>query len=310
MTENKPTQTMPQFARIRADERQRVPRNLMLLLLIFWAAILCSVLAESAAGGIIGAAAAVLGIPLAENPNAVMSLYLGMTAITVVIVLVCCRCLERRSFRTMGLTRRHLLRDYLCGLLLGTAMFSAVVLLAWGGGALRFEGASAVRHPLTLMLLCLGWMLQGFSEELTFRGWLMMSAGTHHKPRTAILISALCFAAAHLGNDGVSIPACINLTLFGIAMSLLVLRTDSLWAAAALHSAWNWSQGNLFGLQVSGIAAGDSLLQFVQTDAAKWLGGGKFGLEAGIGTTAVLAVLILILRFVPQRQTQKERRHI
>lgn len=302
MTENKPIQSAPQFARIRMNERQRVPRNLGLLLLIFWAAILCSVLAEFVAGGIIGVAAAVLDIPLFDNPSGMLLLSLGMTAITVVIVLVCCCCLERRPFRTMGLTRRHLLRDYLRGILLGTGMFSAVVLLAWCGGALRFEGTAAVRHPLTMLLLCLGWMLQGFSEELTFRGWLMMSAGTHHRPHTAILISALCFATAHLGNDGVSIPACVNLTLFGIAMSLLVLRTDSLWTAAALHSAWNWSQGNLFGLQVSGIEAGDSLLHVSQTDAAEWLGGGRFGLEAGAGTTAVLAVLILLLWFVPRRR--------
>lgn len=310
MTDKRSTINALPFARIRGDERQRVPKNLGLLLLIFWSAILCSVLAESAAAGILGIAAAMLGIPLAENPNAMMLIYLGMTGLTVVIVLACCRCIERRPFRTMGLTRRHLLRDYLCGMLLGTAMFSAVVLLARCGGALRFEGAAAVRHPLMMLLLFLGWMLQGFSEELTFRGWLMMSAGAHHKPWTAILISALCFAAAHLGNDGVSIPACINLTLFGIAMSLLVLRTDSLWAAAALHTAWNWAQGNLFGLQVSGIAAGDSLLRFAQTDAARILGGGRFGLEAGIGTTAVLAVLILLLWLVPQRQTQKERGHI
>lgn len=294
--------TAPQFARIRDDEQQRVPKNLCLLLLIFWMAIFCSVIAETVAGGILGAAAAVAGIPLSENPSVPMLISLGMTALTVAVVLLCCRLIERRPFRTMGLTCHHLLRDYLCGFLLGLAMFSAVVLLAWRCGALRFAGAATVRHPLLMVLLFLGWMIQGFSEELTFRGWLMMSAGTHHKPQTAVLLSALCFAAAHLGNNGVSILACVNLTLFGIAMSLLMLRTDSLWAAAALHSAWNWAQGNLFGLQVSGIAAGDSLLQFEQTGAARILGGGSFGLEAGLGTTAVLAVWIVVLMLLPQRK--------
>lgn len=296
------SQTEPQFARIRAHPQQRVPRNLWLLLLIFWTAILCSVLVQTAAVFPIGIAAGILGIDLSADPTGNLLLALGMTGVTVVLVLLCGRCIDRRPLRTMGLTRHRLLPDYLCGFLLGLAMFSVVVLLAWMGGALTFHGTADIQHPLAAVLLILGWMIQGFSEELTFRGWLMMSAGTHHRPHTAILVSALCFAAAHLGNDGVSIPACVNLTLFGIAAALLVLRTDSIWCAAAMHSAWNWAQGNLYGLQVSGIEAGDSLLHAAQTDTAAWLSGGRFGLEAGAGTTAVLGVLIFVLMILPQRK--------
>lgn len=302
MIDKKMTQTAPMFARIREHEQQRVPKNICLILLIFWTATLCAAVAESVAPLFLGVAAAVLGLPASSDATVGMLLTLCMTAITVAVSLLCVHFIERRPLRTTGLTRRHLLRDYLCGFLLGLAMFSAVILLAWVGGAIRFAGTPPVRHPLGAMLLILGWMIQGFSEELAFRGWLMLSVGTHHRPQTAVLVSALCFAAAHLGNNGVSIPACVNLTLFGIAMSLLMLRTNSIWAAAALHSAWNWAQGNLYGLQVSGIAVGDSLLCFSQTDSAAWLGGGSFGLEAGAGTTAVLAVLIVALSVVSRRK--------
>lgn len=299
------TQTKPQFARIRENPNQRVPQNLWLLLLIFWTAILCSILAEAVVSMGIGILAAVIGAAQSSDPTLGLLRMLGLTGVTVVLILVYCRCIERRPFRTMGLTLHRLLPDYLLGFLLGLAMFSAIVLLAWKGGALAFHGTAPMQHPWLAVLLILGWMLQGFSEELTFRGWLMMSAGTYHKPWTAVLTSALCFAAAHLGNNGISIAACINLTLFGIAMSLLVLRTERIWMAAALHAAWNWAQGNLFGLQVSGIEPGESLLQFSQTGTAAWLGGGSFGLEAGIGTTAVLVILILILLIIPQQQIDR-----
>ena len=299
----------PYFERIRAIPENRVCRNLILLLLIFWVYIFVTFAAEIVCSFFVGVTAQMFGVPATiwqENADAGLLLQLFLTLPCIALTFVCCRCIENRPVRTMYLTRKKLLPDYLVGALLGFAMMSAVVLAALAGGALKFEHAAAGSSPVIMVLLFLGWMIQGFSEELTFRGWLMTSVGTHHGVWFAVLISAVNFALMHFANNGFSAFAVVNLFLFGIVAALYVLKTGSLWGAAAMHSIWNWAQGNFFGMQVSGIGTGSTVLNFSQTDKAVWLGGGTFGLEAGAATTAVLIITAVILLLMPQRSLQNE----
>ena len=68
-------------------------------------------------------------------------------------------------------------------------------------------------------------------------------------------------------------------------------------AVAALHGAWNFAQGNIVGVAVSGQNAGGSLLHFqARSGLPDWLSGGAFGLEGNIVTCLVLLVGIIILR--------------
>ena len=78
------------------------------------------------------------------------------------------------------------------------------------------------------------------------------------------------------------------------------------WGAAALHSVWNWAQGNFFGMQVSGIPTGSSVFSFSQTEQAKWIGGGMFGLEGGAAATVVMLAVIVILLLIPARKYETE----
>lgn len=301
MSDWKLEQAKAQFARIRSLPEQKVFKNPLLVLLIFWAGVFGAENITMIAAVFIGIVSGVLGLQERWDTTAKLILQLFLTNITTLLFLLLGKFAERRPLRTMGLTKQHFLRHYLCGALLGTALFAAVVLIAFLTGAVSFTGVPGFSSLPAALLLIIGWMMQGFSEEVTFRGWLMTTLGTNRKPWTAVIISALCFAAAHLGNDGVSVMAFLNLTLYGIAMSLLMIRTDSIWMCAALHSAWNWAQGNLFGLPVSGIPAGNTLLWFSLDNAPAWLTGGAFGLEAGIGTTAVLTVFIAVLLFWKSR---------
>ena len=100
-------------------------------------------------------------------------------------------------------------------------------------------------------------------------------------------------------NNGISLLAIINLTLCGIMFSLYMLRTDNLWGACAIHSIWNFVQGNFFGLPVSGIDSGDSVFRFSLIEGSDLANGGAFGLEGGLPCTIVLTAVILVLLFVP-----------
>jgi uncharacterized protein len=60
------------------------------------------------------------------------------------------------------------------------------------------------------------------------------------------------------------------------------MATRSLWFAMGLHTAWNFLQGTIFGVAVSGNGAPtDSLFQpLIQGNP--WLTGGAFGIEASL----------------------------
>ena len=280
--------TLPVFERVRS-EPQRVPQYLLVNLMLFWFWTLVSLLTEE-----LIAAASGFGRTLTQH--------LFLTLIPIAVCIFHCTVAERRSLRSMGLRRGAFLRDYLTGALAGFLMFSAVLLLCMLGGAVKFCGVSASVPAGGMLLLILGWMIQGLSEEICFRGYLMMTLGTHAPPGAAILASALCFAAAHLGNDGISVPAFLNLMLYGVVCGLYFLRTDSIWGCAALHSAWNFAQGNFFGLPVSGIDSGISVLRCSLTGSRGMLSGGDFGLEGGLPTTLLLTAVIAVLLILPQRK--------
>ena len=302
MKDLKLTETIPQFERIRSLPNQRVPKHLIILFLLAIAYWLCDQLGLIIVLTPISLALALSGHMQQSGPG-YMTMMLYCTIVSIIINILIYKLIERRTGRTMGLTKHRCVSDYLIGGVLGLAMFSAVIGLNYAAGAVRVGSADTPLNIPLMLLFAGGWMIQGFSEEFAFRGFMMMSAGTYKKPWIAVIFSALMFGAAHIGNSGSTVSGVLNVALFGVIMSLYMLRTDSIWGAAALHSVWNWTQGSFFGLKVSGLDTGSSVLHFVQTDSAAWMNGGSFGLEGGLGTTIVQMIVILFLLFlVPQRK--------
>ncbi len=231
----------------------------------------------------------------------VFALYL--TVLPILVSVLYCKLIERRSLRSMGFTKQHCIRDYLTGFVLAIAMMGSAVLIATLGGGLQFEGFTFKGSVGMLLLFVVGWMIQGLSEEIVFRSYLLVSLGAKHNRWIAILVSSLLFAVAHLGNQGVTVLSVVNLTLYGIFAAVYFLRFDSVWGIAALHSFWNCAQGNLFGQKVSGMVLDTSLFTFSQKEGYDWLHGGSFGPEGGVAITLVLLVGITVLLLFPQRKT-------
>ena len=78
-------------------------------------------------------------------------------------------------------------------------------------------------------------------------------------------------------------------------MALYLFKTDTVWGVAGIHGAWNFAQGNLFGILVSGQPSGTSLMTFLPQGNQAWLSGGSFGIEGSIMTSLVLLLLIVYL---------------
>jgi len=199
---------------------------------------------------------------------------------------------ERRMFWTTGMERDGILRKYVRGAIVGILMIALPVALLLIFGMFQFEsdpktweGWNAL--PGVLILLA-GWLVQGAAEESLTRGFLLPIFGIRLNPFWGIIISSLLFAVLHLFNKGLNEIAMLNLFLFGIFASLYAMREGSLWGVFAIHSLWNWAQGNLFGLEVSGSNFGATSLFNLKDNGPILLTGGAFGPEGGLVVTAVL----------------------
>ncbi len=214
--------------------------------------------------------------------------------------IIYCRFLEGRSLRSMGMVKRGFWKKYLTGLAWGTAMLLAAALLCQALGGMRFRFNAAV-SPLWLVLFFLGFVLQGAGEEFLLRGYFMVSLTNSVSRAWAVGISSVAFAALHMGNAGITALSMVNLALFGLFAALYMLRCDDIWGVCGIHSAWNFVQGNLLGVQVSGMDMGASLFLAESKTGMALLHGGSFGLEGGLAVTLVLLLGTALVLFLPER---------
>lgn len=235
----------------------------------------------------------VLGDKLQDEYADVFSLYGQILSIGITIFY--CTVLERRSIQSMGF-RRNAGKLYCTGVLLGAVVFSLAVLVCVIGGGVYFDRVSPNANVLLQLLLLGGFVVQGMSEEVICRGYLLVSLSRKNSVWVACLVNSLLFGAVHIFNDGFSLLAFLNLSLFGIFESLLFLKTGSIWIVGAVHSIWNYMEGCVYGLSVSGESMLNTFLVFEQTDK-KTMNGGAFGIEGGIAVTIVLLAAIVFLLF-------------
>ena len=222
-----------------------------------------------------------------------MLLYSYELLVSVFLTMAYCRFAEHRQLQSMGITK-HVWKSYGFGALIGLCTFSADILLCSLLRVFRFTGTN---HEVNLGIQILwlgGYLIQGLSEELLFRGYIFVSAARKNSMISAGILSAALFSLFHIFNDGIGILSLINLFLFGIFEVVCFLFTDSIWLAAAVHSIWNYAQGCIYGFNVSGISPAESFFFFEQSDNII-LTGGQFGPEGSIITTVILICVIIII---------------
>lgn len=223
---------------------------------------------------------------------------------TTVVFLYYMKYVERRSFASMGFVRGKIAAHYVQGLGWGVLMCLVALGIACTLSGMRFEGFTAVLPWGMLLLYFVGFLFQGMSEEVICRSFLMVSAANKAPLWIGIALNSLVFAVMHLANDGVTVLSFLNLVLYGVFASFFFLRTDNVWGIGALHATWNFTQGNLLGVQVSGNVLQDTAMHFGSTEAPAIISGGKFGLEGSIATSIVYLAAIFLLIFLPRRQNR------
>ena len=143
-------------------------------------------------------------------------------------------------------------------------------------------------------MLALG-IVSGVFEEVLFRGVLLRHLEQMTGTWIALLITSALFGAGHIFNPDATWFAAFAIAVeAGLLLGAAYLFTRRLWLAIGIHAAWNFTQGWVFSVPVSGGEAPLGLL-ITRRIGADWLTGGDFGLEASAVAMVVASVAGVVL---------------
>ena len=166
------------------------------------------------------------------------------------------------------------------GLGFGFVLFSAVALVTWLAGGMEIRGLGPGIGALWPMLTMA--IVSGLFEELLFRGIAFRQLEAVLGSWAALALTSAFFGLAHIGNPGSSWFAAFAIAVeAGVLLGAAYMLTRRLWLAVGIHAAWNFTQGWVFSVPVSGGKAAQGLLE-VRLSGPEWLTGGAFGLEASV----------------------------
>jgi hypothetical protein len=238
-------------------------------------------------------------------PGFIAFLLLPFSALAVV-VLAWVRLVERRPLAAIGLGGAHRARTFLCGLLAGVAMVTAIVAGIWIAGGLHVVSVGRPFHSLaslgSIAILLVCFALQSSVEELFFRGWMLSAIAAKFRVVWAVLLSSFMFNILHFDPRANWIFV-LNVFLFAVFASCWVIRTGNVWGVMGFHGGWNWLLAVGFELRVTALDAHlPALLVKLTPVGSDYLTGGIEGPEGSILCTMVLTcgIAYQLMRYSPR----------
>ena len=199
-------------------------------------------------------------------------------------------------------------KNLLIGYLIGFGMNGLAILMAWMHGDIymyfdRFE-------LLPFLILFVAVFVQSAAEEMVCRGFIYQRVLRTYREKfwLAVIVNSVFFGAIHLGNDGISALAIVDLVVTGLLFTAMVYYFDSLWMAMAAHAGWNFTQSILAGLPNSGMVVPYSVFKLdAATARDSFFYNVAFGVEGTVPAIAiqvvVLAAIVMIGRKMDGRPT-------
>lgn len=258
---------------------------------------------------IIGEIIVILGLNVAgydflhgEMPsNDVMMLikYYGFS-IHLIVAILYCKLIEKRNLESMGIVQKKIVKSYVLGIGITVILLGSILILSVFSGAIVYSGQNNDINMVLILGYLGGFVIQGAMEEVLCRGFLMKSLLYKIPTKIAILISSFAFAFPHFPtlfqfNTMAVIVGIVNLLLFSIVVSLLMIKYNNIWVSCAVHSVWNFTLAIIIGINLSGVNSTLSVFNFNVNENMKLLSGGQYGIEAGLICTIVLILFVIAL---------------
>ena len=218
-------------------------------------------------------------LPKMGVPDATRQMIAGLTVVGLVIAvykLAICKLGETPRDDLRG---EHALRNLGLGLGGGALLFSLVTAVAALVGVYDIVGWGSTRSILYALVMF--GIIPGVIEEVLFRGILFRHLEDFGGSWFALALTSALFGVAHIFNPNATFFSSFAIAVeAGVLLGGAYMLTRSLWAPIGLHAAWNFTQGQIFDVPVSGID-GTGLVE-AKLSGPELLSGGTFGLEASV----------------------------
>jgi hypothetical protein len=224
--------------------------------------------------------------------NLVVLLMLLQLLITITVIAIFRRYVDRKSFISLGLEFTHFKLDFVKGLLWGAGLlfcgFTTLYVLGFTSVAsLDFNGINWLAYLFLFLIVA-------FNEEILIRGYVLTNLMDSMNKYTALATSAVIFLLMHLSNDNLSLIPLVNLFLAGIMLGIYTIHKSNLWFPIGMHFSWNFFQGPILGFSVSGLKVDSVISQ--EFNGSTLMTGGDFGFEGSLLLTIMMLVSISILQ--------------
>ena len=201
---------------------------------------------------------------------------------------------NRPLFRAYGIgCKGNNALNLLIGYLIGIGMNGLAILLAWMHGDIKMYFDRFELIPFLILFAAV--FVQSAAEEMVCRGFIYQRVLRTYRNKywLAVIINSVFFGLIHLGNDGVTVMAIVDLIVTGLLFSAMVYYFDSLWMAMAVHAGWNFTQSILAGLPNSGNVVPYSVFKLdAATARDSFFYNVGFGVE---GTIPAIAIQLVVL---------------
>ena len=223
------------------------------------------------------------------------------TSILAIIVLITYitlyRFYEQRKITELSTT--GLAKNLIAGTILGAVLQALTIYIIYLNHGFSVISVNRFVSVLPALGISFG---AAMLEEILFRGIIFRITEEKLGSYLALAISAIIFGAAHLANPNSTLVAATGIAVqAGFLLGAAYIYSKNLWFPIAIHFAWNFTQGGIFGAAISGNVINKSLLT-TKIEGPALISGGAFGPEGSLQATLFCLMAAIILMIINHRQ--------
>jgi len=198
---------------------------------------------------------------------------------------------------------RFSVKSFLKGLAIGGAAITAGTLVLAIMGVWRPVGFGSLKG--ILIGIALG-VSGGVAEEVLFRGVVLPLFCNRFSAPLSLLFTSLIFGLIHFGNK---LSAAMVIGIFvaaGLLLNGVWFLTRNIWVCIGAHFAWNFFEGGVYGMIVSGIPLSEGGLLRCEMTGSDLLTGGESGPEASLPFVIAIAVVGAVIVYMGLKKYAKK----